>query len=283
MGNIENMGAGSFMFGLSLFFLITNGLCCFIIYRRKSLFKLNTYKIIICIIIVDSVQLLVLSFCGVHTAAEINVDEYLAKVLGGIANSFWIIDSVMGVILGVNRCTAVLRVGENLFVGYRLLGFIGCAFSYGFCFLIAYLYPGILISYDYKNYYIGYSNDSMSQIVSNLEIVSNSITNFIMFLCYFCIFINLKLARKSLGRPGLNMIEKGALSQSFAICFMICVTFISWFVLPTSFDGKWPRFFCTVLWISCLGENHRLINQKAFIYILYLKLTYFGSHYNRMQ
>lgn len=254
MKTADNIFAGCFLLILCSILFLNNIICTSAIVRHKELLKLSAYKLMASMILIDSIQLLIIAFFGLQTTVSLDLNVYLAKAIGGLVNSCWITNTLMGTVLAFNRCTAVFNKGEFLFVGNRCFVWISVVLLYGLSFLTVYMSTEMMIFYDYDNYYMTYSNQSLSTIMCTTEMISDFATTAFMLICYVAVWINLWHRRKNTSRNSLTAIEKRALFQSFSICLMISITFTSWFVFPKIFSGKWPLFFCTTVWIICSGN-----------------------------
>ncbi len=250
----EHIIVGLIYILLSLFFLLNNTLALVAICRDKTMLKWPSYKVMTSMIIADNVELLGLLAGGLVTVGSTEISFYLSKVIGGVPNAFWIVNEIQGCMLAATRCSALFHVGEFLFEGYRVFIWMGVAYAYGISYLVAYLTPAVNLLYTEELYGWGYVIDDISQLVSNIELVSDALCNGGMMLIYVVITVKLCLLKYKTGANSLSQKEKMAIVQSFIVCLADCCTLITWYVFPVYLPGKWSAFACAVCWIFSSGK-----------------------------
>lgn len=99
-----------------------------------------------------------------------------------------------------------------------------------------------------------YNNNLPSTVVSDIEVVSDSLANLLMFGFYIAIGKRLHRIRKMSSSAKLTKKERNALFQSFIVCFAIMIYVIVWFGVPVVTSNKWAIFSVNVVWILMVGE-----------------------------
>lgn len=192
----EEKIVGAIYITISIVYCVPYITCMLIIATDKKLMSMPYYHVVLHMGITDIIQLVFNGTAsGIFTLYGGKEMFWVNKGIGGLMNFCWVIYCFLAHVLAFNRFVNIFwPLQINIVFSMRNTKIlISLIWFYGFCWLAAYLSPGLQVVYFVEGYNWDYDFDEISRIAWLVELINDSIHGGCMVIWYACIFIKLKI------------------------------------------------------------------------------------------